>query len=103
MRSMSRIFLGALFAVSLSGLAYADSHDSNSSVQPGEVTLTAQLDLDRQFERSLDGAADARFQRMAGPTQMTCAHALTTSELDTCVVTAQGTPRAAVPAAIASH
>jgi len=100
---MSRVFFGVMLAVGLSSAAFAETPDSNPSAAPGDFTLTAQLDLDQQFERSLANAADGRLQRMSGPSSMSCSQALTTNGLDTCVVTAQGTKRSAVPAALASQ
>lgn len=103
MRTMSRVFLGVLLAVGLPSVAFAETPGSNPSSAPGDFTLSAQLDLDQQFELSFAHAADGRLQRMSGPSSMSCSHALTTSILDTCVVTAQGTPRSAGPAALAAH
>jgi len=103
---MSRVFLGVLLVVGLSSVAFAETPNSNLSSVPGDFTLSTQLDLDQQFERSLAHAADGRLQRMSGPSSMSCSHALTTSILDTCVVTAQGTPRSARsagPAALAAY
>ena len=92
MRSMSRVFLGVLLAVGLPSAAFAETPNINPSSAPGDFTLTAQLHLDQQFERSLAHAADGRLQRMSGPSSMSCSHTLTANKLDTCVVTAQGTP-----------
>ncbi|MEM9175162.1 MAG: hypothetical protein AAGC67_07995, partial [Myxococcota bacterium] len=95
MRFTSRIFLGALLAVGLASVAHAETPNT----EPGEFTLNAELQLDQQFELSLADAADSGLHRLAGPTTMNCSH----SELETCVVTTEGTPRAALPAAIAAH
>ena len=95
MRLTSRIFLGAVFALSLSGIAFAET----PTTEPGEFTLSAEHQLDEQFELSLAGAADAGLHRLAGPTTMICGG----SELETCVVTTEGTPRQAMPAAIAAN
>lgn len=106
MRTMSDVFLGVLLAVGLSSVAFAETPVRNPSSAPGDFTLSVQLDLDQQFELSLAHAADGRLQRMSGPSSMSCAHALTTGIFDTCVVTAQGTPRSARtagPAALAAY
>ena len=98
MRSMSRFLLGACLALGLSGLAFAETPETTSSIEPGEFTHFAELRLDQQFELSLASAAEGRLHALAGPTTMTCSHVLTVAELETCVVTAEGTPRSAVPA-----
>ena len=99
----SRILISVLFAATLSSVSSAETPDSITSIEPGEITLSAQLDLDEQFERSLAHAADSRLQRMAGPSSMICSPAIGGDEFDTCVVTALGTPLAAGPAAIAPN
>lgn len=103
MRPLIRIVLGAALALGLSSLAAAETPDSTSSTEPGEFTQFTEVSLDEQFELSLANAAEGQLHRLAGPSTMSCSHALTVSEFETCVVTAQGKPHPAVPAAIAAN
>ncbi|MGB0618731.1 MAG: hypothetical protein ACPGVZ_04610 [Myxococcota bacterium] len=107
MRLIPRTLLGAFLALSLSSVAGAEAPSAEAS----EFSLTAELELEHRFELELDqrfelelsDTANGRFLRLSGPSTMSCSHALTASELDTCVVTAEGTPRPAMPAAIAAN
>ncbi len=99
MRSMSRIFLGTFLALGLSSVAVAET----SATEAGDFTLSAQLRLDQQFELSVADATAGQLWRLGGPSTMSCSHAVNRTELETCVVTAEGTPRSAVPAAIAAN
>ena len=95
MRLMTRTLLGAALALSFSSVALAET----PTTETGEFTLTAELELDQQFELSLADATDSALLRMSGPTTMNCSF----GDLETCVVTTEGTPRQAVPAAIAAN
>jgi len=99
MRSMSRMLLGAFFALALSSPAVAETPATNG----GDFTHTAQLQLDQQFELSVEDVAAGQLWRLGGPSTMSCSHAVNRTELETCVVTTEGTPRSAVPAAIAAN
>lgn len=105
MRLIPRTLLGAFLALSLSSVAGAEAPSAETSV----FSLTAELELEHRFELELDqrfelsDTANGRFLRLSGPSTMSCSHALTASEIDTCVVTAEGTPRPAMPAAIAAN
>ena len=99
MRSMSRILLGAFLAFSLSNVAVAET----SATQASDFTHTAQLRLDQQFELSVADVGAGQLWRLGGPSRMSCSHAVNRTELETCVVTTEGTPRPAVPAAIAAN
>ncbi|MBB84650.1 MAG: hypothetical protein CL931_12640 [Deltaproteobacteria bacterium] len=102
MRLIPRTLLGAFLALSLSSVAGAEA---------GKFSLTAELELEQRFELELDqrfelelaDTANGRLLRLSGPSTMSCSHALTAGEIDTCVVTAEGTPRPAMPAAIAAN
>jgi len=96
---MSQIFFGAFLALSLSSIASAET----SATEAGEFTHTAQLRLDQQFELSVADVAAGQLWRLGGPSTMSCSHAVNRTELETCVVTTEGTPRSAVPAAIAAN
>ena len=99
MRSTSRIFLGAFFALALSSPAVAETPAANG----GDFTHTAQLQLDQQFELYVEDMAAGQLWRLGGPSTMSCSHAFNRNELETCVVTAEGTPRSAVTASIAAN
>ena len=107
MRLIPRTLLGAFLALSLSSVAGAEA----PSAAAGKFLLTAELELEQRFELELDqrfelelaDTANGRLLRLSGPSKMNCSHALNASELDTCVVTAEGTPRPAMPAAIAAN
>lgn len=98
MRSTSRILLGAFFALALSSPAVAETLAASG----GDFTHTAQLRLDQQFELSVEDVAAGQLWRLGGPSTMSCSHAFNRSEFETCVVTAEGSPRSAVPAAMAA-
>ncbi len=107
MRLIPRTLLGAFLALSLSSVAGAEA----PSAAAGKFLLTAELELEQRFELELDqqfelelaDTANGRLLRLSGPSTMSCSHALTASKIDTCVVTAEGTPRPAMPAAIAAN
>ena len=99
MRLIPRTLLGAFLALSLSSVAGAEA----PSAAAGKFLLTAELELDQRFELELADTANGRLLRLSGPSTMSCSHALTASKIDTCVVTAEGTPRPAMPAAIAAN
>lgn len=99
MRSMSRFLLGAALALSFSSVALAET----AATESGEFTLTAQLRLDQQFELSLADPAEGVLRSLDGPSSMSCSHVVNASEYEICVVTTEGTPRAAMPAAIAAN
>lgn len=99
MRPLSRFLLGAALALSFSSVALAETPATES----GEFTLNAELRLDQQFELSLADPADGLLHAPNGPSTMSCSHVVNTSEYETCVVTTEGTPRQAMPAAIAAN
>ena len=99
MRSMSRFLLGAALALGFSSAALAETPATES----GEFTLTAELRLDQQFELTLADPAARLLHGPNGPSTMSCSHVVNTSEYETCVVTTEGTPRPAMPAAIAAN
>ena len=99
MRLIPRTLLGAFLALGLSSAAGAEK----PSDETDEFTLTAELELKHRFEFELADTANGRLLRLSGPSTMSCSHALTASELDTCVVTAEGTPRPTMPASIAAN
>ena len=99
MRLIPRTLLGAFLVLGVSSVAGAEAPSDETC----EFTLTAELELDQRFELALADTANGRLLRLSGPSKMNCSHALNASELDTCVVTAEGTPRPAMPAAIAAN
>lgn len=101
MRFMSRILITALIALAWTVSASAETPGSNPSVEPGDFESLTELRLQSEFEKSVAGASHSQLHGLAGPTTMNCSHAVTRTELETCVVTAEGTPNGAVPAALA--
>lgn len=103
MRLMNRFSLAAVFAASTASLAMAETPNTNPSVEPGAFADVIEMRLDDEFEKSAVGLSDEALGRLGGPSSMSCSHALTQSDLETCVVTADGTPTPAMPAALAQH
>ena len=103
MRSLTRIFLGSLLAAAATSVASAETPTVTPSIEPGEFVHTIELRLDDEFEKSATRSADSVLGRLAGPSSMDCSPTASRSALETCVVTTEGTPLAAVPAALAQH
>lgn len=103
MRLMSRMLFGAFIALSFSGLAIAETPSTQSSVEPGALAHATEMQLTDAFEKSTSRAGSSFLLGMAGPSSMSCSHAKTMTEHETCVVTTEGTPESAVPAALAQH
>lgn len=103
MRSLTRTLLPALFALGLGGAASAETPESTTSVEPGELTAITAARLDQLFENSFAHAADSSLRVFGGPSSMQCGHVSSAHEFETCVVTAQGSPRPSAPAAIAAN
>jgi hypothetical protein len=101
MRSISRVLFTALIALAWTTAASAEVPGSTPSVEPETFASLTVLRLEREFEKSAASASDSRFHGLAGPTTMNCSRASIRSELETCVVTVEGTPRAVVPATLA--
>ena len=101
MRCISRVFLTALIALAWTTAASADVPGSNPYVEPRNFTSLTELALESEFEKTAGGASNSGLHALAGPTTMTCSHAVIPSQLETCVVTAEGTPKSAVPATLA--
>jgi len=98
---MTRVFFAALLALAWTTAASAETPETNPSIEPGDFALMTELRLENAFEKSTQ--SNELFNALAGPTTMNCSHATTISELETCVVTAEGTPVSAVPAALAKN
>ena len=103
MRPITRVFFAALLALAGTTAAYAETSETHPSIEPGAFAHVTELQLENAFEKTAGQADDSLFQALAGPTTMNCSYATTISELETCVVTAEGTPAAAVPAALAKN
>ena len=103
MRPITRGFFAALLALAGTTAAYAETSETNPSIEPGDFALVTELQLETAFERTAGQTGDSLLHGLAGPTTMNCSYATTISELETCVVTAEGTPASAVPAALAKN
>ena len=104
MRSLSRLFLGTLLAVSASSVVSAETPEPTSSIDPAEFAAVTDIVLDDAFEKKAAPGTES-FIAMAGPsgpTTMDCSPLLPNS-METCVVTARGKAHGAVPAALANH
>ncbi len=65
--------------------------------------MSTELELDDAFEKSTGRQSEDFLRRLAGPTSMDCKNAVLPSDFETCVVTAEGKPKPAVPATLAQH
>jgi hypothetical protein len=103
MRLISRIIVGTLIAFTWTSLASAETTTTQSSIEPGEFAHATEMRLDDEFEKTVSRASEVVLSGLSGPSSMNCSHAVTMTELETCVVTAEGMPRLAAPAALAQH
>ena len=101
MLCMSRVFLTALIALAWTTAASAEFPDSDPSVKPRNFASLTEFALEIEFEKTAAGASNSGLHGLAGPTTMNCSRAEIPSQLETCVVTAEGTPKSAVPAELA--
>jgi len=103
MRFTSRFSVVALCALAWAGSAAAETPSQTITLEPGAFAVVTEMRLDDAFEKSAAEGAHDVLERLAGPTSMDCTNAVTRSELETCVVTVAGTPRASTPASLAQH
>ncbi len=105
MRSLSRIFLGTLLAVSASSIASAETPTPSPSIDPADFAAVTDIALDDAFEKTAAPGTES-FIAMAGPsgpTTMNCSPLMMSNSTETCVVTARGNARSSMPAALANH
>ena len=102
---MSRIILGTLITFTCTSLASAETTTTQPSMGRGEFAHATEMRLDDEFEKTVSRASEVVLSGLSGPSSMNCSHAVTMTELETCVVTAEGMPRLAAPApaALAQH
>lgn len=103
MRFTSRFSVVALSALVWASVASAETPNRTTQLEPGGYAVVTEMQLEDAFEKSATRGPDEFLRRLAGPTSMDCTNAVTLSEFETCVVTAEGTPRTAMPAALAQH
>jgi len=115
MRLITRIITGTLITFTCTGLASAETTTTQLSIPPGEFAYATEMRLDSEFAHATEMRLDDEFEKtvtraseivlsgLAGPSSMNCGHAVTITELETCVVTAEGMPRATAPAALAQY
>lgn len=103
MRSMSRITLTALLALTWSSLASAETPDANPSLAPGTIESVIEMQLDDAFEKSSALENEEFLHDLAGPTTMDCQDSLARNAPETCVVTIAGASPVGMPAALAQH
>ena len=102
MRPLS-LFLATAFAtVAWTASAAAETPEANT-LEPSSFSASTVLELDDAFEKSTGRQSEDFLGRLAGPTSMDCKNAVLASDLETCVVTAEGQPKPAVPATLAQH
>lgn len=102
MRFVPSILLGVVATLAATS-AFAETPDATPSIEPGDFAQFAELRLGDEFEKSVARVGDGSLTGLGGPSSMSCSHALTGDALDTCVVTAQGAPSPAAPAALAQN
>ena len=102
MRFAPTLFVGLIATLAASS-ALAETPDTNPSIEPGDFAQFAELRLGDEIEKSAAGIGDRSITGLGGPSIMNCSHALTANELDTCVVTAPGTPAPASPASLVQN
>jgi hypothetical protein len=103
MQALSHFAIAALLALTWSGLASAESPDANPSIESGLLASVTEMKLDQAIEESGPLGSDDFLRGLAGPSSMDCTHAVTRSDFETCIVSVEGSPRTAVPAALAQH
>jgi hypothetical protein len=97
MRLSSQMILIALLALGWSSLASAEDAVAPAALDPSALAAIADMELDAAFEH-----ATAPADPGDGPTTMRCRDGAAMGDLETCVVTADGSV-AAMPAALAQH
>ena len=98
MKFTAQIFLTALFALGLSGVAAAESPVSTGNVSANTFEATTHDQLDAAFEH-FTSESTLDLSGLAGPTSMDCANTPKES-LETCVVRLIGRP---LPSALAQN
>ncbi len=101
MRPISRLALVALIALTWTSLATAETPDINSPLEIDAFASITALALDAAFEESMAERSDPLLRSLGGPTTMKCARA--PSAVETCVVTATGTPKEISTETLAQH
>lgn len=102
MRPLSLFLATAIATVAWAASATAETPESNA-FEPSVFSTSTEARLGDAFEKSTARQRQDFLLRLAGPTSMDCKHAVLASDFETCVVTAEGEPRAAVPATLAQH
>ena len=102
MRLMPKIIAGTLIAFAWTSLASAET-SAQPSIELGEFAHATEMRLDDEIEKTVSRASDAVLSGLSGPSSMSCSHAVTMTELETCVVTANGSTKSGMPAALAHY
>ena len=102
MRPLSLFLATAIATVAWTASAAAETPEANT-LEPSTFSASTELELGDAFEKSTGHRSEDFLSRLAGPTSMDCKHAVLPSNSETCVVTAEGEPRPAVPATLAQH
>ena len=92
MRPLARLFFATLLALTWTGLANAEPLKGQLSIEPGQFNEVVAIQLEAAFESFAPVSGDEDFGHIGGPTTMRCERSTTKSALETCVVTAEGTP-----------
>jgi hypothetical protein len=101
MRIHIRVLMIALLTLGWSGVALSE----DSVKTPFNSASAAHMDglsLDLAFEEATSPQHHGKLKNLGGPTSMECQHPATKSDLETCVVTADGM-LVSLPAALAQH
>lgn len=102
MRPPSLFLATAIATVVWTASAAAEAPEPNT-LEPSAFAASTELELGDAFEKSIGRQPEDFLNSLAGPTSMDCKHAVLPSDSETCVVTAEGDPRPAMPATLAQH
>ena len=103
MRPLTRYVLPAIFALTCTQLASAETPETAPTLEPGAIASVAEMELDDAFEKSTAHQSDEFLRRLAEPTSMDCTNAVTRDPSETCIVRAEREPASSPPAALARH
>ncbi|MBJ21328.1 MAG: hypothetical protein GY910_06765 [bacterium] len=101
MRPRPRFVLAALLALAWTGSASAGTLDTGPAIDPGVFASIAAIQLDDAFEKSAGLESDDFLQRLGSPTSMVCTNTGVPQQVETCIVTAIGTPKTEIPEKLA--
>jgi hypothetical protein len=102
MRSISRVLLGALFALCVGHATIADANDEEATLDAAVFRSLTRLQLDAAFERIAMQRTSGTLYAMLGPSSMNCESASIHDGVETCIVRTTA-PRRSAPAALSQN